>query len=95
MTMPLEPGEYRGHTAIRHFLANAFAGNRDHPHRLIATRANAQPAFAHYAKDPRADIGRARSVFVLTLDGNQISHNTRFPAPGALPHFGLPRTTSW
>ena len=95
LTMPPEPGEYQGHTAIGHFLANAFTGNWDHPHRLIATRANTQPAFVHYAKDPHTDIGRALSLFVLTLDGSHISHITRFPVAGALPHFGLPRTMPW
>jgi RNA polymerase sigma-70 factor (ECF subfamily) len=43
-------------------------------------------------KDPHTEIGRALSLFVLTLDGNRISHITRFPVPGPLPHFGLPRT---
>jgi RNA polymerase sigma-70 factor (ECF subfamily) len=95
LTMPPEPGEYQGHAAIRHFLANAFAGNWVHPHRLIATRANTQPAFVHYAKDPHAEIGRALSLFVLTLDGNQISQITRFPVGGPLPHFGFPRTIPW
>jgi RNA polymerase sigma-70 factor (ECF subfamily) len=95
LTMPPEPGEYQGHEAIRHFLANAFAGNWKYPHRLIATRANTQPAFVHYAKDPHADIGRALSLFVLTLDGKHISQITRFPVAGPLPHFGLPRTIPW
>jgi uncharacterized protein (DUF302 family) len=90
-----EPGEYQGHAAIRHFLANAFAGNWDHPHRLIPTRANTQPAFVHYAKDPHTEIGRALSLFVLTLDGNHISHVTRFPVGGPLRHFGFPRTIPW
>jgi RNA polymerase sigma-70 factor (ECF subfamily) len=95
LTMPPEPGEYQGHQAIARFLANAFAGNWDHPHRLIATRANTQPAFVHYAKDPHADIGRALSLFVLTLDATRISRITRFPVAGPLPHFGLPRTIPW
>jgi RNA polymerase sigma-70 factor (TIGR02960 family) len=95
VTMPPEPGEYQGHAAIRHFLSNAFAGNWDHPHRLIATRANTQPAFVHYAKDPHAAIGRALSLFVLTLDANHISHITRFPVGSPLPHFGFPRTIPW
>jgi RNA polymerase sigma-70 factor (ECF subfamily) len=95
LTMPPEPGEYQGHAAIGLFLANAFAGNWNHPHRLIATRANTQPAFVHYAKDPHAEIGRALSLFVLTLAGDQISHITRFPVAGPLPHFGLPRTIPW
>ena len=95
LTMPPEPGEYQGHAAIRYFLANAFAGNWNHPHRLIPTRANAQPAFVHYAKDPHADVGRALSLFVLTLDSNHISRITRFPVASPLPHFGLPRTIPW
>jgi RNA polymerase sigma-70 factor (ECF subfamily) len=95
LTMPPEPGEYQGHAAIGQFLANAFAGNWDRPHRLIATRANTQPAFVHYAKDPHAEIGRALSLFVLTLDRDHISHITRFPVAGPLPHFGLPRTIPW
>jgi RNA polymerase sigma-70 factor (ECF subfamily) len=95
LTMPPEPREYQGHAAIGHFLANAFAGNWDHPHRLIPTRANTQPAFVHYAKDPHAEIGRALSLFVLTLDDNRISHITRFPVAGSLAHFGLPRTIPW
>jgi RNA polymerase sigma-70 factor (TIGR02960 family) len=95
ITMPPEPFEYQGHAAIRHFLSNAFAGNWDHPHRLIATRANTQPAFVHYAKDPHAEIGRARSLFVLTLDRDHISHIARFAPTNALGHFGLPRTIPW
>jgi RNA polymerase sigma-70 factor, ECF subfamily len=95
ITMPPEPGEYQGHAAIRHFLSIAFAGNWDHPHRLIATRANTQPTFVHYAKDPHAEIGRARSLFVLTLDRDHISRITRFAPTNALAHFGLPRTIPW
>jgi hypothetical protein len=49
----------------------------------------------HYAKDPHAAIGRALSLFVLTLDTNHISHITRFPVGGPLPHFGFPRTIPW
>lgn len=39
--------------------------------------------------------GRALSLLVLTLDGDRISHITRFAPAGALPHFGLPRTIPW
>ena len=94
LTMPPEPHEYLGHAAIKHVYAQAFA-RRDTPHRLIPTRANSQPAFAQYVKDPHTDVGRALSLLVLTLDGDRISHITRFAATGALPHFGLPRTIPW
>ncbi len=75
-------------------IAHAFA-RRDNPHRLIPTRANSQPAFGQYVKDPHTDVGRALGLLVLTLDGDRISHITRFAATSALPHFGLPRTIPW
>jgi RNA polymerase sigma-70 factor, ECF subfamily len=93
-TMPPEPYGYRGRDAIQRFIAHAFA-TRENPRRLIPTRANSQPAFGHYAKDPHADVGRVLSLLVLTLDGERISHITRFGATSALPHFGLPRTIPW
>jgi RNA polymerase sigma-70 factor (TIGR02960 family) len=93
-TMPPEPHEYQGHEAIRRFYANAFA-RREAPHRLVATRANFQPAFAQYVKDPHTEVGRVLGLLVLTLDGDRISHITRFAPNTALPHFGLPRTIPW
>jgi RNA polymerase sigma-70 factor (TIGR02960 family) len=93
-TMPPEPYGYRGRDAIHGFIAHAFA-TRESSRRLIPTRANTQPAFGHYAKDPHTDVGRALSLLVLTLDGDRISHITRFAATSVLPHFGLPRTIPW
>src|ERR671927_215052 len=93
-TMPPEPFGYRGRDAIQQFIAHAFA-TRENPRRLIPTRANTQPAFGHYAKDPHTDVGRVLSLLVLTLDGERISHITRFAATSVLTHFGLPRTIPW
>jgi RNA polymerase sigma-70 factor (ECF subfamily) len=93
-TMPPEPWGHQGHDSIKHYIAKAFAA-RETPHRLIATRANSQPAFGQYVKDPHTEVGRALSLLVLTLDGDRISHITRFAATSALPHFGLPRTIPW
>jgi RNA polymerase sigma-70 factor (ECF subfamily) len=93
-TMPPEPYGYQGHDAIKQFIAHAFA-TRETPRRLIPTRANSQPAFGHYVKDPHTDVGRALSLLVLTLEGDRISHITRFAATNALSHFGLPRTIPW
>jgi RNA polymerase sigma-70 factor (TIGR02960 family) len=92
-TMPPEPYGYHGHDAIKHYVAHAFATGT--PRRLIPTRANSQPAFGQYVKDPHADVGRALSLLVLTLDGDHISHITRFAPTSVLPHFGLPRTIPW
>ncbi|HLW96483.1 MAG TPA: RNA polymerase subunit sigma-70 [Solirubrobacteraceae bacterium] len=95
LTMPPEPHEYQGHEAIKQLYDRAFAARRGNPHRLIPTRANSQPAFGQYAKDPYTDVGRALGLLVLTLEGDLIAHITRFPATTALPHFGLPRTIQW
>jgi RNA polymerase sigma-70 factor (ECF subfamily) len=94
-TMPPEPYGYQGSDAIKQFIAQVFARRGDNRHRLIPTRANSQPAFVQYVKDPHTDVGRALSLLVLTLDGNRISHITRFAPTGVIPHFGLPRTIPW
>jgi RNA polymerase sigma-70 factor (ECF subfamily) len=93
-TMPPEPWGHQGRDSIRQFITHAFA-TREVPVRLISTRANSQPAFGQYAKDPHTDVGRALSLLVLTLDRDRISHITRFAATSALPYFGLPRTIPW
>jgi RNA polymerase sigma-70 factor (TIGR02960 family) len=95
LTMPPEPYEYQGHDAIARFLATAYGVHDARYIRLVPTRANNQPAFGSYHKDPHANIAHARGVFVLTLEGTQISAITRFGDLGILPHFGLPRTLPW
>jgi RNA polymerase sigma-70 factor (ECF subfamily) len=62
-----------------------------HRYRLIETRANGQPAFAVYRKDPRAGILHASGLLVITLTGHRVSAMTMF-APGFLARFGFPRT---
>ena len=92
VTMPPEPFEYQGHDAIAGFLGHAFAARWEQRHRLVPTRANGQPAFGHYIPDPQAGIVRGVGVLVLTLEGQRISHITRFGGAGLLGAFGLPRT---
>jgi RNA polymerase sigma-70 factor (ECF subfamily) len=92
LTMPPEPGEYAGRAAIAAFLTNRFATHSGRRVRLIATRANAQPAFGHYIEDPHCPICRSSGVIVLTLEGDRVSRLTRFGDTGILPQFGLPRT---
>jgi len=60
--------------------------------RLVATRANGQPAFGCYLGDPGASVARAHSLLLLTLDGGRVSGVTRFADDGALGCFGLPPT---
>jgi hypothetical protein len=59
---------------------------------LVSTRANTQPAFGCYLSVPESDVARAFSLFVLTLEGNEISAITWFADSSVFPHFGLPRT---
>jgi RNA polymerase sigma-70 factor (TIGR02960 family) len=93
MTMPPQPIEVHGPAAIADFfLAREWWGAGRA--RLVATRANGQPAFALYLRDPHAAIARAHSIVVLTLDGDRIAHITRFGDLSLLARFGLPRTLS-
>jgi RNA polymerase sigma-70 factor (TIGR02960 family) len=91
LTMPPEPGEYQGPTAIGAFLRDREV-KRGAPLRLVPTRANGQPAFGCYLPVPRTDIARPRGLFVLTLEGDRVSAITWFADTGVFPQFGLPRT---
>ena len=87
-TMPPLPLEYQGRELAGEFLrATAFRSGGTA--RLIATRANRQPAFGFYVRDPQTGRFRTVGLLVLTLSGIQISALTRFD-PSTLPRFGLP-----
>jgi len=89
-TAPLAAGAYKGRAVAGPFLRSAlFRDGRTY--RLIATRANGQPAFGLYLRDPVTDVAHANGMLVLTLAGSRISAMTRFDN-SALPLFGLPRT---
>jgi RNA polymerase sigma-70 factor (ECF subfamily) len=90
LTMPPLPHAYQGGAAIGAFLRGA-AERRGAPLRVVATRANSQPAFGCYLTSPEADAGRAFAMFVLTLEGGRISEITWFAGSSVFPQFGLPR----
>ncbi|MEV0402525.1 sigma-70 family RNA polymerase sigma factor [Actinoallomurus sp. NPDC050550] len=90
-TMPPLPQEYQGRDAIADFFAEIGFVGGTRRFRLIPTRANGQPAFGRYLRDPYAGIARAHGLTVLTLDGDRISQITAFLDTGMLPRFGLPR----
>ena len=90
VTMPPLPHAYQGHNAIRAFLRGS-AERRGAPLRLVPTRANTQPAFGCYVPVPETDVARAYALFVLTLEGEQISAVTWFADSGVFAQFGLPR----
>jgi RNA polymerase sigma-70 factor (TIGR02960 family) len=90
-TMPPVPGEYEGREAIAALLRRRVSWVESRG-LLVPTRANGQPAFGCYFRDPSAPVLRAQGLLVLTLEGDRISAITRFIDNTSLPYFGLPRT---
>jgi RNA polymerase sigma-70 factor (TIGR02960 family) len=90
LTMPPVPLEYQGREPTARFLT-VVAFRQGRTYRLVATRANGQPAFGIYVRDPHTGIVRAMGLQVLTLAGDRICGITRFDN-SVLARFGLPRT---
>ena len=91
LIMPPLPLQYRGRELIARFLA-ATGLRPGRSSRLVPTRANGQPAFGLYIRDPHAPVAHGIGIIVLTLAGSQISTMTGFADKSTLPVFGLPRT---
>jgi RNA polymerase sigma-70 factor, ECF subfamily len=89
LTMPPLPMEYQGRESAARFQAAVFRPGR--VFRLVATRANGQPAFGVYLRDPLTSVFHATGLLVLTLAGDRICAMTRFDNSMLAP-FGLPRT---
>jgi RNA polymerase sigma-70 factor (ECF subfamily) len=92
LTMPPLPLEYQGRELAAKFLT-ATALRPGWTARLLPTRANGQPAFGFYARDPQTGDFYTVGLMVLTLAGTQICAMTRFDS-SILPRFGLPATLS-
>jgi RNA polymerase sigma-70 factor (ECF subfamily) len=91
LTMPPMPLAYQGPAAVGDFLVTvAWRDGRRHV--LVPTRANGQPAFGCYLRDPRTPILHAHGVLVLGLTGDRIDAITRFHDNALLASFGLPRS---
>jgi RNA polymerase sigma factor (sigma-70 family) len=88
ITTLLAGGAYVGPATARRAFAAIFAGDRSH--RLIHTRANGQPAFGVYVRDPATGVLHASGMLVLTLAGDRIRAMTRFDN-SVTARFGLPR----
>jgi hypothetical protein len=89
--MPPEPLEVRGPAAIAAFFRQQVRPGERRV-RLRPTRANGQPAFGYYLRDPGSPVARAHGLIVLTLAGDQIGAITRFGGSDLFPLFGLPLT---
>jgi RNA polymerase sigma-70 factor (ECF subfamily) len=92
MTMPPEAAEYIGPEAIGRFLSTVPAAGALERFRLVPTRANGQPAFGCYLKDPRTPIAHAYGLMVLTLRGDRVAGLAGFADTAVFAAFGLPRT---
>ena len=93
LTMPPRSTWFRGHEAIAAFLRGYPLGATIET-RIVETRANGQPALAHYTRD----AGRGPYVFhaldVLTLRGTEIVEITAFLTTEGYKRYGLPQTLS-
>ncbi len=90
LTTPQAPAQYQGRDLAARFLTTVIF-RHGRTFRLVATRANGQPAFGIYLHDPSTGLMHANGLLVVTLAGNQITAMTRFDN-SALARFGLPRT---
>jgi RNA polymerase sigma-70 factor (ECF subfamily) len=90
LAMPPLPLEYQGRELAARFHATVVF-RQGRTYRLLPTRANGQPAFGVYLRDPAAGAGHAMGLLVFTLAGDRICAITRFDN-AVLSRFGLPRT---
>jgi len=90
LSMPPAMLEYRGLESAERFLAAAtFRPGR--AYRVVATRANGQPAFGLYLADPTAGVYRAYCLLVIATAGEHITAITGFTSE-VMTRFGLSRT---
>jgi RNA polymerase sigma-70 factor (ECF subfamily) len=89
-TMPPQDVHYEGRRAVGDFFTTAL-----HPDtgdfRLVATRANRQPAAANYLRAPGDTVFRALSLDVLRFEDGRLAEITTFE-PALFTYFGLPET---
>jgi RNA polymerase sigma-70 factor (ECF subfamily) len=87
--MPPAQQEYHGRALIGVFLAAVSEGHSGQSSRLVATRANGEPAFGTYYIDPLSGLVRQSGLLVLSLAGARVSELTWFLGSGYLEPFDL------
>ena len=92
LTMPPSPLGFRGPAAATRVLSVLTFRGGTRRFRLVATRANGQPAFGCYAIDNHEPTAHAHGMMVLTLAGDRIAAATRFHDNRLLRWFGLPES---
>ena len=90
-TMPPQPTLYAGKDAVAAFFREAFGAAAAGEFRLVATRANRQPAAANYLRAWGDTVFRALSLDVLRFDNGELVEITTFE-PRLFAAFDLPET---
>jgi RNA polymerase sigma-70 factor (TIGR02960 family) len=90
LRMPPQPSEYRGTEAVKRFLI-AIEDHRRCIARMVPIRANHQPAWGEYVRDPVTGGLHLTGILVAGLAGDRINELTHFETTIA-PYFALPRT---
>jgi RNA polymerase sigma-70 factor (ECF subfamily) len=88
--MPPLPFQYHGTEAVHRFFTAVYA-HWSESDRLVPVRANGQPAWGAYARNPATGSLHITGVYVIGLAGDRICDLTRFETTLA-PYCGLPRT---
>ena len=92
--MPPSYLEYQGTAKIRGLLTAVAIFRTGQPSRLLATRANGQPAYGVYRLDPASGQPRPAGLLLLSLTGSRIAALTWFIGPSPLAQLGLPSAPS-
>ncbi|MBG0854915.1 sigma-70 family RNA polymerase sigma factor [Streptomyces spinoverrucosus] len=90
LRMPPLPFEYRGTEAVHRFFT-AIDARRRAITRMVPVRANGQPTWGEYLRDPVTGGLRLAGILVAGFAGDRICELTHFETTLA-PHLGLPRT---
>ncbi len=92
--MPPFAAWFRGSTAIGRLIRAACPAERAGDQVMVPVRANGQPGFALYMRDPATREHRAFQIQVLTLTGAGVSHAVAFFDLSLFEVFGLPQLLS-
>jgi RNA polymerase sigma-70 factor, ECF subfamily len=88
-SMPPQELRFEGRPAVAAFFQELFGAENPGDWRLVATRANGQPAAANYIRAWGETIYRAATLDVFDIQGTAIVEITTF-GPDVFPGFGLP-----
>jgi RNA polymerase sigma-70 factor, ECF subfamily len=88
LAMPPEPIEFRGRGAVGEFFKSFLSWGQKV--KLVATRANGQPAFGYYLFDRSTSAFRGNGLLVVSLREAQVCCITRFGGADVIARFDLP-----